>query len=70
MKHPNLEQLIGTKVRIETREGAVQVGKVSKINYIEVELLGEVVKSPQSIEFHNDPTEFSDWNRIERITKA
>lgn len=70
MKHPNLEQLVGSKVVIETHEGAVQVGRVSKINYIQTELLGEVVQSPKSIEFHNDPSEFADWDRIRSIKRA
>ncbi len=70
MKQPNLEPLIGAKVRIETHEGAVQVGKVSKVNYFETELLGEVVRTPKSIEFHNDASEYADWDRIRSITRA
>lgn len=70
MKHPNLETLIGSKVRVETHEGAVQVGKITKINYIETNVLGEVVQSPKSIEFHHDASEFADWDRIRSITRV
>jgi len=69
VKHPNLQQLMGAKVVIETREGAIQVGKVSKINYIETQLLGETVQTPTSIEMNNDPSEFADWTRIASIKR-
>lgn len=69
MRHPNLEPLVGTKAVIETHEGAITRGKVSKINYIETELLGEVVKTPVSIEMNNDPSDLSDWDRIRSIKR-
>ena len=70
MKQPNLEQLVGAKVIIETREGAIQVGKVTKINYIETQLLGEKVYTPKSIEMNHDASEFADWDRVASIKRA
>ena len=70
MKHPNLTPLVGTKVIIETREGAVQVGKLTKVNYIETQLNGETVHTPKTLEFNGDASEFSDWDRIATIRRA
>lgn len=64
-----LENLIGAKIVIETHEGAIQVGKLTKVNYIETDLLGSVVKSPKSIELNHDASEFADWPRIKSIKR-
>lgn len=66
----SLENLIGTKVTIETREGAFQTGKVSKVNYHEMTVLGQKVQIPTTIEFHNDPSEFAKVDLIVNIAKA
>lgn len=66
----NLEAIIGMKVSIETREGSVQVGKVTNITYTEFTLFGEMVKIPDTVIFNGDPSEFTKCSLIMAIRKV
>lgn len=67
----NLEALQSGKVRIETKEGAVRTGKITRIETFKTELPGgRTVETPHSVIVDGDAADAIDWHIIRAITKA
>ena len=69
-----LAALVGAKVRIETREGAVQYGKLTNIETFDTKVgdpaAPRVVPTVTKLILNNDPSEFADWHLVASITRA
>lgn len=65
-----LAALVGAKVRIETREGAVQFGKLTDIRTFETKVGDKTILTVTQLIMNNDPSEFADWHLVSSITRA
>lgn len=69
-----LAALVGSKVRIETREGAVQYGKLTNIETFDTKVgdpqSPRVISTVTKVILNNDASEFADWHLIISITRA
>lgn len=64
--HVNLDNLKVGRHRVETHEGSIRSGKITKVNWRETVVLGKVVKTPTSIEM-GDASDFIEWATIRSI---
>lgn len=65
----NLEALSIGQHEVETHEGAITRGRITKVNFRETQLPGKLVKSPVSIELNNDASDFISWDLIKSIKR-
>lgn len=65
-----LAALVGAKVRIETREGAVQYGKLTNIQTFDTKVGDRTISTVTKLIMNNDPSEFADWHLVSSITRA
>jgi hypothetical protein len=64
--HINLDGLKVGQHRVETHEGSIRVGKITRINMRETSVLGKIVRTPVSLEM-GDPMDFIAWETIRTI---
>ena len=65
-----LAALVGAKVRIETREGAVQYGKLTDVLTFDTKVGDRTISTVAKLIMNNDPSEFADWHLVQSITRA
>jgi len=65
--HPNLAPLMNRQITVETRDGSIITGKLTGVEWLEVDILGNKTQSPKRIIFNADPSEFADWERVQSI---
>lgn len=65
----DLTALLQGEHRIETHEGSVRSGKITKVNYHETQLPGKVVKIPKTIELGGDAGDYVTWETIKEIKR-
>ncbi len=65
-----LAALVGSKVRIETREGSVQTAKLTSIESFDTKVGDRTISTVTKLIMNNDPSEFADWHLVLSITRA
>lgn len=63
----NLVGLRNSQVEIETLDGFIRRGKVTKINYRQFDLVGRMVSYPTTVELNDDSADFLEWASIKSI---
>lgn len=63
----NLIGLMNSFVEIETLDGFICSGKITKINYRQFDLIGRIVSTPTTVELNNDAADYVDWSSIKSI---
>ncbi len=65
----NLDDLSTGRHRVETNEGAVRIGKITKINWRSLQINGKTQMIPVSLEIDKDGTDFITFAVIMRIDR-
>ena len=63
----DLDNLVGRFVDLETTDGMLRSGKVTKFVIREIELAGETVKVPEAIELNGDPRDLIEFLRLKSV---
>jgi hypothetical protein len=65
--NPNLASLMNRQIVVETRDGSIIAGKLTGVEWLEVDVMGNKTFTPKRIIFNADPSEFADWERVQSI---
>lgn len=65
----NLDTLAHGQHTVETLDGAVRTGKITKVNYKPITIDGKEFKLPESIELNADASDWISWGSIKSITR-
>ncbi|KKN27808.1 hypothetical protein LCGC14_0860710 [marine sediment metagenome] len=63
----DLDNLVGRFAALETTDGMMREGKITKFVTREIELAGAAVKVPEAIELNGDPRDLIEFLRLKSV---
>lgn len=65
-----LEDLIGKRIQVETKDGGYRHGVLTSIQWAEVNVDGRALRTPAGIGLDNEPGDRFVWDQLKMITDA